>query len=109
MPPPLPPRIIRRRCSDWRFSRSSGEILIDKPMDHNSSFAINPPTYANGMIFVGLSDGTIQAFDANTLNSLWIYRDSIGGQPNSSIVYHDGYIYTGFTSNGFLLVLCSFL
>ena len=65
-------------------------------MDHNSSFAINPPTYANGMIFVGLSDGTIQAFDANTLDSLWIYRDSIGGQPNSSIVYHDGYIYTGF-------------
>lgn len=80
----------------YKVDAISGEILIDKPMDHNSSFAINPPTYANGMIFVGLSDGTIQAFDANTLNSLWIYRDSIGGQPNSSIVYHDGYIYTGF-------------
>lgn len=80
----------------YKVDAISGEILIDKPMDHNSSFAINPPTYANGMIFVGLSDGTIQAFDANTLDSLWIYRDSIGGQPNSSIVYHDGYIYTGF-------------
>ena len=80
----------------YKVDAISGEILIDKPMDHNSSFAINPPTYANGMIFVGLSDGTIQAFDANTLDPLWIYRDSIGGQPNSSIVYHDGYIYTGF-------------
>lgn len=80
----------------YKVDAISGEILIDKPMDHNSSFAINPPTYASGMIFVGLSDGTIQAFDANTLDSLWIYRDSIGGQPNSSIVYHDGYIYTGF-------------
>ena len=80
----------------YKVDAISGEILINKPMDHNSSFAINPPTYANGMIFVGLSDGTIQAFDANTLDSLWIYRDSIGGQPNSSIVYHDGYIYTGF-------------
>ena len=45
----------------YKVDAISGEILIDKPMDHNSSFAINPPTYANGMIFVGLSDGTIQA------------------------------------------------
>ena len=53
----------------YKVDAISGEILIDKPMDHNSSFAINPPTYANGMIFVGLSDGTIQAFGANTLDS----------------------------------------
>lgn len=44
----------------YKVDAISGEILIDKPMDHNSSFAINPPTYANGMIFVGLSDGTFR-------------------------------------------------
>ena len=65
-------------------------------MDHASSYAINSPTYADGMLFIGLSDGTVQAFDASTLESLWIYHDALGGQPNFLITYHDGYIYTGF-------------
>ena len=29
MPPPLPLRIIRRRCSDWRFSRSCKKVKTD--------------------------------------------------------------------------------
>ena len=57
---------------------------------------LNAPTYAEGMIFVGLEDGTIQAFDAETLESLWIYEAPRGGQPNCPIAYKDGYIYTGF-------------
>ena len=65
-------------------------------MDHKSSFAINNPTYADGMIFVGLADGTVQAFNAETLESLWIYHDALKGQPNCPIVYRDGYLYTGF-------------
>lgn len=48
------------------------------------------------MIFVGLSGGKIQAFNAKTLESLWIYTDPLGGQPNTSPTYHDGYIYVGF-------------
>lgn len=62
----------------------------------NSNFNIVPPTYADGMIFVGLSNGTIQAFDAETLESLWVYEDPLKGQPNSPLVYYDGYVYTGF-------------
>lgn len=61
-----------------------------------SSFAIQPPTYADGMIFVGLSQGTIQAFNAETMESLWVYEDPLGGQPNCQITYKNGYIYTGF-------------
>ena len=63
-------------------------------MAHSSSFGINPPTYADGMIFVGLSGGDIQAFNADTLKPLWIYHDALGGQPNCPIIYHDGYLYT---------------
>lgn len=74
----------------------SGEKVAEGKMVTNSSFSIVPPTYANGMIFVGLSGGTIQAFDAKTLKSLWVYKDKLGGQPNCPIVYYDGYIYTGF-------------
>ncbi|MBR3275704.1 MAG: hypothetical protein IKG08_03730 [Eubacterium sp.] len=74
----------------------TGEVLASSEMVGPSSFAITPPTYAEGIIFVGLRGGVIQAFNAATLESLWVYQDSLGGQPNSPILYHDGYVYTGF-------------
>lgn len=80
----------------YKVDTVSGEVVAVGEMDHKSSFAINNPTYADGMIFVGLADGTVQAFNAETLESLWIYHDALKGQPNCPIVYHDGYIYTGF-------------
>lgn len=80
----------------FKIDTISGEVIAEGVMDHSSSFAINNPTYAEGMIFVGLADGTVQAFNAETLESLWIYHDELKGQPNCPIVYKDGYIYTGF-------------
>lgn len=80
----------------YKIDKISGKIVAEGTMDHSSSFAINSPTYAEGMLFVGLSNGCIQAFNADTLESLWIYHDPLKGQPNSTIEYNDGYIYTGF-------------
>lgn len=80
----------------YKVDTVTGAIVKTGTMDCSSSFAINPPTYADGMLFIGLAGGTVQAFNAATLESLWIYRDPLGGQPNCSIVYHDGYVYTGF-------------
>ncbi len=81
----------------YKTNRFTGELMEQTgDMVTNSNFNIIPPTYADGMIFVGLSNGTIQAFDAETLESLWIYEDPLKGQPNSPLVYHDGYVYTGF-------------
>ena len=80
----------------YKVDTLSGEIVATGRMDHSSSYAINPPTYADGMLFIGLADGSVQAFNATTLESLWLYTDPIGGQPNCSIIYHDGYVYTGF-------------
>lgn len=74
----------------------TGKIVATGEMDRASSFAINSPTYAEGMIFVGLSNGGVQAFNAKTLESVWIYNDRLGGQPNCQITYKNGYIYTGF-------------
>ena len=48
------------------------------------------------MVFVALSDGRVQAFDAVTLDSLWLYQNKRGGQPNCPITVRDGYLYTGF-------------
>lgn len=80
----------------YRVDTVTGEILATGKMDHKSSFSITPPTYANGMVFVALSNGTVQAFNAVTLESLWIYMDPLGGQPNCPLTVKNGYLYTGF-------------
>jgi len=80
----------------FRVDTVTGEILATGYMDHKSSFSITPPTYAEGMVFVALSDGCVQAFNATTLESLWIYKDSLGGQPNCPLTVKNGYLYTGF-------------
>jgi len=82
--------------SIFKLDTVSGEVVARGNMDHASSFAINNPSYAEGMIFVGLSDGGVQAFDASTLEPLWLYTDPLGGQPNCPITVSNGYLYTGF-------------
>ena len=79
-----------------KIDKATGEIVKKGDMVATSDFAIVPPTYAEGMIFVGLSKGRVQAFNAETLESLWVYTDPRGGQSNSPITYSDGCVYTGF-------------
>ncbi len=73
-----------------RTSTKTGE------MASSAGYGTIPPTYAKGMIFCPLGDGTVQAFNAKTLESLWVYQDPGKGQALSPITYSDGYIYTGF-------------
>lgn len=80
----------------YRVDTVTGEILAEGTMDHKSAFSITPPTYANGMVFVALSNGCVQAFNSVTLESLWIYNDPQGGQPNCPLTVKNGYLYTGF-------------
>lgn len=84
-----------------RLDAETGEILARGEMQGSSPFAITPPAYAEGMIFVALGGGMVQAFNAKTLESLWLYTDSLGiglgaNQPNCPITYSNGCIYTGF-------------
>ena len=80
----------------YRVSKATGEVETEGNMAGTSSFAINGPTYADGILLVGLSNGRIQAFNAKTLESLWIYKDPVGDQPNCPITILNGYAYTGF-------------
>ncbi len=79
-----------------RLNSMTGEVVTEGTMVDKSSYSIVPMTYGDGMVFVGLSGGKIQAFNAKTLESLWVYTDELGGQPNCPITYKDGYIYAGF-------------
>lgn len=80
----------------YKLSLENGLILQQAEMCASINFGYTPPTYAEGMIFCPLANGTIQAFDAKTLDSLWIYRDSLKGQSLSPITCSDGRLYTGF-------------
>ena len=79
----------------YKLDLHTGETIASGTMTAATNWGYTPMTYANGMIFVPISKG-VQAFDATTLKSLWVYQDDLGGQSLSPIVYSDGYIYTGF-------------
>ena len=68
----------------YRVNKDTGAVEATGQMAGKSSFAINGPTYADGIVLVGLSNGRIQAFNAKTLESLWLYTDPLGGQPHHS-------------------------
>ena len=80
----------------YKLDLQTGEVLQQADMTAAPNFGYTPCTYADGLIFCPLSGGTIQAFDAETLESVWIYKDEKGGQSLSPITYNDGCVYTGF-------------
>lgn len=85
----------------YKVESVTGTVVATGTMCDTSSFAITSATYGekDGMLFVALSNGVVQAFDAATLASLWIYQDPLGGQPNCPLTYYNGYVYTGFWNN----------
>ena len=74
----------------------TGEVLATNKMNGNGGFNIISPTYGDGLIFCPLTGGRIEAFNAKTLESVWVFVDTVGGQNNTPITYHDGYVYTGY-------------
>ncbi len=88
--------IVMTGTTICKLDLKTGETLKTGTMAGSPSYGYTPPVYAEGMIFCPLGSGTIQAFNAETLESLWIYRDPLKGQALSPITYSNGYIYTGF-------------
>lgn len=90
---------------------TDGTVEKKGTMTTSSSFGYTPPAYdaASKQIIVPLGGGTLQAFNAETLASAWIFKDSktagegyennpngLGGQALSPITCSEGKIYTGF-------------
>ncbi|MGI6216526.1 MAG: PQQ-binding-like beta-propeller repeat protein [Coriobacteriales bacterium] len=80
----------------YKLDLSTGEVLASGTTVSSPNWGMIQPVYGDGMIYVCLSGGVVQAFDAQTLESVWVYRDPLGGQSVSQITYSDGYVYTGF-------------
>lgn len=77
-----------------RADKATGEALKEGTLKGSAGFSTNSLTYAEGMVFAQVGNGVIQAFNADTLESLWV-TEAIGGQTISPITYYNGYIYTG--------------
>lgn len=79
-----------------KIDPKDGKILAQSGDLANSIgyYGMIPVTYGQGMIFVPLDGGRVQALRADTLESLWV-SESLGGQTISPITYKNGYIYTG--------------
>lgn len=79
------------------LSRETGEILLEScELAGSVGYSYMPICYGDGMIFVQIGDGKIQALSAETLESLWISEQTdVGGQTLAPITYKDGKIYTG--------------
>ena len=82
----------------YKLDKDTGVTLATGTMVSSAAFNISSVTYGGGMVFVPVSNGRIQAFNADTLESIWV-SEPMGGQSNSYITYHDGYVYTGFWSS----------
>lgn len=88
--------IVMSGTTLYKLDLTTGETVATATMVAAPNFGYTPPTYGGGMIYCPLTGGKIQAFNAKTLESVWIYTDNLGGQSLSPITYKDGYIYTGF-------------
>ena len=88
--------VVYAGTSLHRVDAVTGKIKATGTMERGSAHATVPPTYADGMILIPLSEGTVQAFDAQTLQSLWVYHDPLRGQPVCPITVCGDYLYVGF-------------
>lgn len=88
--------IVMSKNALYKLDAESGEVIKQTEMAENINFGYTPPTCADGVIYCPLNNGTIQAFSFRSLRSLWIYKDELGGQALSPIMYSDKHIYTGF-------------
>ena len=88
--------VVMSGTTIYKLDLNSGNIRAQGTMCDTFNWGYTPFAYGEGKIFVSLRAGKIQAFDATTLESLWVYTDPLGGQSVSPVVYSDGYVYTGF-------------
>lgn len=82
-----------------KLDLETGKVL--QKAELNGFLGYVPASIAAGdnQIFVAVQ-GAIEAYDLDTMERLWIYKDPIGGQAATNVCYSDGCVYTGFYNVG---------
>ena len=89
------------------LDKTTGETVMSTKMTARGNSSFNKPLYAAGMIFVPLNNGRLQAFNAKTLESLWVYIDTVGGNAATALRYDSGYLYVGFADGNLVCLSVS--
>ena len=78
------------------FDAETGEQIDGAELSHSRGQSCMSPVYENGTLFIPLDGGRIEAINAKTLESLWVFEDTLSGQALSPIIWKNGRLYTGF-------------
>ncbi len=82
-----------------KMNAETGDVLKETALVGNCGF-FSMIAYGDGKIFVPLSNGVLQAFNADTLEPLWQTTPVTGFQQLCPVTYSDGYVYTGMWKGG---------
>ncbi|MDH6354354.1 uncharacterized protein YjdB [Dysgonomonas sp. PH5-45] len=77
----------------------TGDIIKENTLAGSCGY-FSMIAYGEGKIFVPMNNGLLQAFNAETLEPIWITESKSGFQHLCPVVYHDGYVYTGMWKGG---------
>lgn len=75
----------------------NGEVVKQATLSHAIGYTARL-AYGDGMIFVPIDNGQIEALTAGDLQFLWVSDASEGKQTISALTYSDGYLYTAITN-----------
>lgn len=81
------------------IDKETGETIKENTLAGQCGF-FSMVAYGEGKIFVPMSSGVLQAFNAETLESIWVTKSRSGMQQICPVVYSDGYVYTGTWKGG---------
>ena len=83
-----------------KYNRETGKELLSKALTETISWS-SRIAYGDGKIFIPTNNGRIQCVDAETLEPLWISPvvEDTSLQGIGTVVYYDGYVYCGISSN----------
>lgn len=79
-----------------KLNRGTGEVVAEGTMAAKTGF-FSFSAYGDGMIFVPIGSGMLQAFNADTLEALWQTAPD-GNQPIAPVIYDEGRVYMGTSS-----------
>lgn len=83
----------------YKLSLTDGSVLKEATMAAQDSYGTTPPTVSGGIVYVSQKGGRMQAFNAETLASVWTAQNlSSNGQNSCPILVSNGRVYTGYWS-----------
>ncbi len=77
-----------------KMNKDTGEIIKEVPAVASGGYTAHL-TYGDGMIFFPAGNGRVQAFNAKTMDSLWVSETLNQEQTLTPLYYDDGFLYTG--------------